>query len=115
MDPNCLFCKIIAGQIPSKKAFEDKYTFAFHDIAPKAPTHILVVPREHYSGIHEIPADKMGIIEKIFSSVNAIVRQEKLLENGYRLVVNFGKQAGQAVPHIHVHILGGRDMHWPPG
>jgi histidine triad (HIT) family protein len=115
MDSNCLFCKIIAGTIPSKKVYEDDHTYAFHDIAPKAPTHILVVTKEHYAGIHEIPAAKMDMVRHLFSTVNTIVEQQELTGTGYRLVVNYGKEGGQAVPHVHVHILGGRAMHWPPG
>ena len=115
MDPDCLFCKIIAGKIPSKKVFEDDSIVAFLDIDPKAPTHILVSTREHYAGLHEIPPEDTDTVKSLFTAVNIIVRQEKLIEAGYRLVVNFGKQGGQAVPHIHVHVLGGRSMHWPPG
>ena len=115
MDPNCLFCKIVAGTIPSKKVFEDNYTVAFHDIDPKAPTHILVVTKEHFAGLHEIPAEKMDTVKTLFTAVNTIVKQEKLVQAGYRLVVNYGQQGGQAVPHIHVHVLGGRPMQWPPG
>ena len=110
MSDDCLFCKIGAGKIPSKKVYEDDHTFAFHDIAPKAPTHILVATREHYQAIHEIPLEKMDIVKQLFTAVRAIVKQEKLLDCGYRLVVNFGSQAGQSVPHIHVHILAGTTM-----
>lgn len=112
---NCIFCKIVSGDIQSKKIYEDRHTIAFHDISPQAPTHILVITREHYTGIHEIPDDRMEIIAHLFAAVSQVVSQEGLIENGYRIVVNFGKQSGQEVPHIHVHILAGRPMKWPPG
>ncbi len=112
---NCLFCKIINGEIPANKVFEDDYTLAFNDINPQAPQHILVIPREHYAGIHEIPANRMEIVTQLFSTVSNVIKQEGLTENGYRLVINSGKTSGQEVPHIHVHILAGRPMQWPPG
>lgn len=112
---DCLFCRIVKGEIPSKKIFEDTDTIAFHDINPKAPVHILVIPREHHEGVHEIPEGRMDIIQHLFAAVTRVINQEKLAGSGYRLVINFGKQGGQAVPHIHVHVLSGRDMHWPPG
>lgn len=108
---DCIFCKIINNEIPSNKIFEDENTLAFKDIAPKAPHHILVIPHTHYAGIHEIPSNKMNIMEQIFSTVKKVVIQEKLLENGYRLIVNFGADSNQLVPHIHVHILAGKKMH----
>jgi histidine triad (HIT) family protein len=112
---DCLFCKIIANQIPSSKVYEDDYTYAFNDINPQAPVHILLAPKMHYAGIHEVTSDNMNIIKKLFDSVSAIVMQKGLAESGYRLVVNFGETAGQSVPHIHIHILSGREMRWPPG
>jgi histidine triad (HIT) family protein len=111
----CLFCKIINNKIPSSKVYEDAHTFAFNDINPQAPMHILVLPKEHYAGIHEIPPNKTDILKKLFEAVQKIVGEKALIEKGYRLVVNFGAKAGQSVDHIHVHILSGRDMHWPPG
>ncbi len=111
----CIFCKILNGDIKAKKVYEDDYTLAFHDISPQAPTHLLVITREHFSGIHEIPDEKMEIIAKLFIAVSKVVTQEGLVKNGYRIVLNSGKESGQEVPHIHVHILAGRPMHWPPG
>lgn len=108
---DCIFCKIINNELPSKKVFEDENTLAFRDVTPKAPHHILVIPREHYAGIHEIPSEKMDIMDRVFSTVKQVVKQEKLTENGYRLIVNFGPDSNQIVPHIHVHILAGRKMH----
>ncbi len=112
---NCLFCKIVAGEIPATKVFEDEFTLAFRDIDPKAPTHILVIPKEHYQDMHDIPAEENQLFGKIMSTVSQVVKSEKLIEKGYRLVVNSGNDGGQAVPHIHVHILGGRSLQWPPG
>jgi histidine triad (HIT) family protein len=112
---DCIFCKIVNNQIPAAKVYEDEHTVAFNDLNPQAPTHILVIPKEHYSGIHEVPSDKMSIMEKLFRAVAAIVMKKGLDSKGYRLVVNSGEKAGQTVPHIHVHILSGRDMTWPPG
>ena len=115
LDQNCLFCKIIQGTIPAAKVYEDEYTIAFNDIAPRAPVHILVIPKTHHASIHEIPEGESEIVQQVFAAVCAVVKQEKLTGDGYRLVVNYGEQSGQAVPHLHVHVLGGRAMHWPPG
>ncbi len=112
---SCIFCKIINGEIPANKVFEDEHTLAFNDINPQAPTHILVIPQEHYANIHEVPTDRREIMLHLFNAVSIIVTQEGLTENGYRLVVNSGKDSRQEVPHIHVHILSGRPMQWPPG
>ena len=112
---NCLFCKIVKGEIPANKVYEDTHTLAFYDIDPKAPTHILVIPLTHYSGVHEIPSDQSTILKCLFETVSTVVKQEHLTNDGYRLVINFGKNGGQLVPHIHVHILGGRSLQWPPG
>lgn len=111
--PDCLFCKIIARQIPAGRVYEDDHAVAIRDINPQAPVHLLVMPRKHYAGVHEVPASDNGLFAKLFSAVAAVVTQEKLTD--YRLVVNFGEQAGQSVPHIHVHVLSGRPMRWPPG
>ncbi len=112
---DCIFCKIVKGEIPTNKIYEDEHTLAFNDINPQAPTHLLVIPKEHYEGIHEIPEDHIEILQHLYTTVGKVVLQEGLIEDGYRLVVNFGKKSGQEVPHIHVHILSGRQMHWPPG
>ena len=112
---DCIFCKIIAGQIPCSKVYEDEKTFVFKDINPKAPTHLLAIPKEHFATIQEIPLEKMGLVKDLFTSVSTIVKQFDLGANGYRLVINSGEQAGQAVPHLHAHILAGRHLAWPPG
>lgn len=112
---NCLFCRIIKGEIPAEKIHEDEETLVFKDINPQAPVHFLVIPKEHFPGTHMIPSSKMYLIQKIFSAVNDTVRKEGLIEEGYRLIINYGPNSGQEVPHIHVHILAGRKMKWPPG
>ena len=111
----CLFCKIIKREIPAKIIYEDEHALAFHDINPQAPLHILVIPKAHYAALHEIHADKASVIANLFLAVNKVLAQNKCVENSYRLVVNSGARSGQAVYHIHVHILSGRDMKWPPG
>ena len=107
----CLFCKIVRGEIPSRRVAEDDGTFAFEDIAPRAPTHILVVPKKHVDRIAD--AQDASEVGRVFLSAARIAR-ERGLEH-YRLVVNNGEEAGQSVFHFHVHLLGGRPMAWPPG
>jgi len=112
---DCIFCKIIAGQIPAAKIFEDENIIVFKDITPKAPVHLLAIPKTHFATIQDIPEPEMGIITKLFSAIAKTVQTLGLCEKGYRLVINSGERAGQAVPHIHVHILAGRELAWPPG
>ena len=113
MPDNCLFCKIINGDIPSDKLYEDDEIFAFRDIAPQAPIHFLVVPRKHISGPSAVaPADE-HLLGKMIRRAGEIARKEGI--DQYRLVINNGEEAGQTVFHIHLHVLGGRDMNWPPG
>ncbi len=112
---DCLFCKIIAGDIPSTKVYEDDYTLAFRDIDPKAPSHVLVIPKEHYGNIHDVPSEKGDLFLKVMAAVSEVVKSEALIESGYRLVINSGADGGQLVNHIHVHVLGGRSLQWPPG
>jgi histidine triad (HIT) family protein len=111
---DCLFCKMIAGQIPTKKVYEDEKTFAFHDINPQAPTHVLIVPKKHIAGLKEATADDAEIIGYLHL-VAANLARERNVENGYRTVFNVGPGAGQSVFHIHLHLLGGRTLKWPPG
>lgn len=106
---NCIFCKIIAGSIPSTKVYEDELVFAFRDIAPMAPTHILVVPKEHIGSVAEVTAENSAVVAHIFEVIAAIARAEGL-ENGYRVVSNCGADAGQTVHHLHFHILGGKKL-----
>ena len=106
---NCLFCKIAAGVIPSTKVYEDDQILAFRDIAPQAPTHILVIPKVHIGSVAEITAENAAVVSHIFEVIPAIAKAEGL-ENGYRIVSNCGDDAGQTVHHLHFHILGGRKL-----
>lgn len=106
---DCLFCKIIAGDIPSTKVYEDELVLAFRDIAPQAPTHILVIPKAHISGCNGVTAENSGVVSHIFEVIPAIAKAEGL-GNGYRVVSNCGPDAGQTVPHLHFHILGGKQL-----
>ena len=106
---NCLFCKIIAGDIPSTKVYEDETVLAFRDIAPQAPTHILVIPKTHIASVAEINGDNRAVVAHIFEVIAQIAKAEGL-ENGYRVVSNCGGHAGQTVHHLHFHILGGQQL-----
>jgi histidine triad (HIT) family protein len=115
-DPNanCLFCRILRGEIPAKKVYEDDYVFAFEDIQPHAPTHVLVIPKKHLAGLKEAEAEDTELIGRCHLAAAHIARQRNI-ENGYRTVLNVGPGAGQSVFHLHVHLLGGRTLTWPPG
>ena len=106
---DCLFCKIVAGEIPSNKVYEDELVLAFRDIAPQAPTHILVIPKAHIPSVAGITADNSGIVAHIFEVIAQVAAQEGL-EGGYRVVSNCGADAGQTVHHLHFHILGGKAL-----
>jgi histidine triad (HIT) family protein len=110
----CLFCKIIAGEIPSKKVFEDDLTYAFRDIHAQAPTHVLVVPRKHIASLAECVAADKEMIGHL-QLVAAQIAGSEGLSKGFRTVINTGADGGQTVDHLHVHLLGGRAMGWPPG
>jgi len=114
MSQDCLFCKIVAGEIPANLVHEDTLCVAFADINPQAPTHLLIVPREHVESMAARSADKalMGHLMTVASDMANVVLR---LGKGYRVVVNTGDDGGQTVPHLHLHLLGGRPMHWPPG
>ena len=111
---DCLFCRIIQGEIPSRKVYEDNYTYAFEDINPQAPTHILIVPKKHIRGLKEAGAEDADVIGRSHL-VAAQLARERSIESGYRTVLNVGPGAGQSDFHLHVHLLGGRSLHWPPG
>ena len=106
---DCLFCKIIAGDIPSTKVYEDDRILAFRDIAPQAPTHILVIPKTHIASVADVTAENSGVVAHIFEIIPKIAAAEGL-ENGYRVVSNCGADAGQTVQHLHFHILGGKQL-----
>ena len=111
---DCIFCKIAAGEIPSNKAYEDDKVLAFYDLDPQAPTHILVIPKQHIKSAAEIDESNSMLIAHVFE-VAAKLAKELGLDNGFRVVTNCGESAGQTVHHIHFHLLGGRDFTWPPG
>lgn len=111
---NCLFCKIVAGSIPSTPIYEDEFVYAFLDIDPQAPFHAIIIPKEHISSADEITSENSFLIGKVFEAVAKIAKQEKL-EKGYRVVNNCGEDGGQTVHHIHFHLLARRNLQWPPG
>jgi histidine triad (HIT) family protein len=112
---DCLFCKILAGEIPSEKVAESDLAFAFRDIRPAMPTHVLVIPRKHIDNAHELTADDGDDLAAMYVLAQDVATQEGLAERGYRLVFNVGSDSGNTVPHLHLHVLGGRAMGWPPG
>ena len=112
---NCLFCKIIAKEIPSKIVYEDEHVLAFEDLTPQAPVHILIVPKKHISTSLDIQEEDNELIGRMYRAANAIAEEKGIAERGFRTVMNCNREAGQTVFHIHLHLLGGRPMHWPPG
>ena len=110
---NCLFCKIIAGDIPSNKVYEDELCYAFYDIDPQAPTHFLVIPKAHIPSVSAVDEDNQATVGHIFAVIAKLAKELGL--DSYRVVSNIGEQAGQSVFHLHFHVLSGRDMTWPPG
>lgn len=111
----CLFCKIIEGQIPSTKVYEDEEVLAFRDIEPQAPEHIIIIPKMHIASANEITAENSAVIAKIYEAAAKIAKDLGFADNGYRIVNNCGEHGGQTVGHLHFHLLGGRSLQWPPG
>ena len=111
----CLFCEIVAGRIPSKKAYEDDELLAFHDISPQAPVHVLVIPKRHITNLLDLSDSDDALIGKLVRKGRDLARELELAERGFRLVLNCGDDAGYSVFHVHLHVLGGRSMSWPPG
>ena len=112
---DCLFCKIIGGEIPSNKVYEDELCYAFYDIAPQAPTHFLVVPKAHIQSVTAITPEHSAVVAHIFEVIAKLAQELGFAEAGYRVVSNIGEVGQQSVPHLHFHVLAGRDMTWPPG
>ena len=112
---DCLFCKIIAGEIPSNKVFEDDQCLAFYDIDPQAPTHFLVVPKEHIQSVSAVTEESAPVVGHIFAVIAKLSQELGFAGAGYRVVSNIGEAGQQSVPHLHFHVLAGRDMTWPPG
>jgi len=112
---NCLFCKIAKKEIPAKVVYEDETILAFEDIHPKAPTHVLIIPKDHFASLNDVPEDKGDFLGHILIKARQIARDKGIAESGYRIVLNTARDSGQDVFHIHFHLLGGRKMSWPPG
>lgn len=111
----CLFCRIVGGEIPARRVYEDESVFAFHDINPQAPVHVLVIPRRHIASLDELTDDDAAAVGTTVVRAAQIARDLQLTGDGYRVVANTGAAAGQTVFHIHFHLLGGRNFGWPPG
>jgi histidine triad (HIT) family protein len=112
---DCLFCAIVAGEIPATTVLETDRILAFRDINPQAPTHVLVISKEHYPDVAALAAADSGLLGEVVAGAHRVAVDEGVSDTGYRLVFNTGAQAGQTVPHIHGHVLGGRSFNWPPG
>ncbi len=113
MADDCLFCRIVRGEIPAKLVFEDDLCIAFRDVNPQAPVHVLVIPREHVASLNQ--ATDANLVGRLLLAGAAIAKQENVADDGYRMVINTNRGAGQTVFHLHAHLLGGRPMGWPPG
>ena len=111
----CLFCAIVAGEIPATTVLETDRILAFRDINPQAPTHVLVIPKTHYPDVAALAAADAALLGEVIGAVQQVAAAEAVAENGYRVVFNTGVEAGQTVPHVHAHLLGGRSLTWPPG
>ena len=112
---DCIFCKIAAGEIPARIAFENEHLVAFHDLFPQAPTHLLIIPRQHYATLNEVPASDSGLLGEMMSTATQLARDLGVADSGYRVVMNCNQDGGQSVYHIHLHLLAGRQLGWPPG
>ncbi len=112
---DCIFCKIVRGEMDTDIIYEDEYVLAFRDIDPQAPTHLLIIPREHIVSINHLENDHESTAGKLFLAAKALAAREGIEESGFRVVMNCGEDGLQTVPHIHLHLLGGRRLGWPPG
>ncbi len=112
---NCIFCRVVSGEIPSRKVYEDDEVYAFHDINPQAPTHVLVIPRRHIEKLSDISEKDLPLMGKLLHTAKTVAESLDLHNDGFRLVINNGANAHQTVFHLHVHVLGGRRFTWPPG
>ncbi len=111
---NCIFCSIVSGKVPSRKVMEDELIYAFHDINPQAPIHILIIPKKHFNSLEDFNEENIFLLGHMLAKAKEIAHSEGLL-NGYRIVINTGSNAGQTIYHFHLHLLGGRIFYWPPG
>ena len=114
-DPECIFCKIVTKQIPSNRVYEDDQVTAFRDLNPQMPVHVLIVPNQHVANTEALGQEHDTLVGKVVRAAQEIARREGVAESGYRLVINTGADSLNTVPHLHVHLLGGRKMGWPPG
>lgn len=112
---DCIFCKIVSGDIPGDIVYQDDDVLAFRDLQPQAPVHVLVIPKRHISTINDLQADDAGLVGKLYLAAKDIAAQEGMADSGYRCVMNCNDDGGQSVHHIHLHVLGKRQMNWPPG
>ena len=112
---DCIFCRIADGEIPATVVRQDEHTVAFRDLDPKAPLHVLVIPRKHIASINDLADDDAAVMGALLIAARDVAASEGIAESGYRLVVNTGAAANQTVHHVHLHVMGGRDMRWPPG
>jgi len=115
MKETCIFCRIAAGEIPARIAHEDDVVIGFHDVDPRAPVHVLLIPRKHIASVNELTADDADAVGRLFMAARQLAQQLGVETSGYRLVMNCGPDAGQSVDHVHLHLLGGRSLKWPPG
>jgi histidine triad (HIT) family protein len=111
----CIFCKIAAGEIPANVVYQDNDVIAFNDLSPQAPHHVLVIPKKHYTTLNDVPAEESAILGRLASTATQIATTLGIADDGYRVVMNCNSDGGQSVYHIHLHLLGGRHMTWPPG
>lgn len=107
---DCIFCRIVAGKVPSQVIYQDEEIFAFRDINPMAPTHVLVIPKKHIDSLADVADEETPLIGRMVKIANRIAREEDVAESGYRLIISSGKEGGQVVPHLHMHLLGGRNL-----
>lgn len=110
MSHDCIFCKIVAGQIPSNKVYEDEQVLAFHDIQPQAPVHVLVIPKRHFASVNDLSAGEGSMLSHAFAAIQQVARTAGIAESGYRVITNTGKDSGQVVHHLHFHVMGGRSL-----
>ena len=115
MDESCIFCKLAAGKIPARTVYEDDRVVAFHDVSPQAPVHVLVIPREHLTSLAHTSAEHAPLLGHLVATGARVARELGLDKTGYRSVINTGEHGGQSVAHLHLHVLGGRALRWPPG
>jgi histidine triad (HIT) family protein len=111
----CIFCRIVRRELPARIVFEDERVLAFEDIRPRAPVHVLVIPKDHFASLDDTPAGSEDLLGELLLRARAVAREKGVGETGYRIVLNTGPDSGQEVPHLHFHVIGGRPLHWPPG